>query len=176
MINGFLNVTRLESGKIHLDKVEFKMDDLVREIIEETSPIMSGHEIKLIPCDCVTVSADRDKIGQVITNLISNAVKYSPRGKLVEVICSRIGNEAQLSIRDEGMGIRTDDKSRLFDRFYRVETSHTQNISGFGIGLYLSAEIIRRHNGKIWVESEKGVGSTFFFSLPLSGEEPAENP
>lgn len=67
------------------------------------------------------------------------------------------------------MGIRTEDKSRLFDRFYRVETTHIQNISGFGIGLYLSAEIIRCHDGKIWVESKKRVGSTFFFSLPTSG-------
>lgn len=174
MINGFLNVSRLESGKIHLDKVEFKMDELVKEIIEETAPIMSGHEIRLIPCDCILITADRDKIGQVINNLISNAVKYSPRGKIVEIVCSRIGNDARISIKDEGMGIRTQDKERLFDRFYRVETTHTQNISGFGIGLYLSAEIVRRHGGKIWVESEKGVGSTFFFSLPVSGVIAAE--
>jgi len=174
MINGFLNVSRLESGKIHLDKIEFKMDDLVREIIGETAPVMSSHVIKLIPCDCIIVTADRDKIGQVINNLISNAVKYSPRGKVVEVMCMRVGDNAQVSIKDEGMGIRPQDKDRLFDRFYRVETTHTQNIAGFGIGLYLSAEIIRRHNGKIWLESEKGVGSTFSFSLPLSGAESKE--
>jgi len=170
MINGFLNVSRLESGKIHLDRGEFRMDELVLEIIEETGPIMAGHDIRLIPCDCIAITADRDKIGQVITNLISNAVKYSPRGNIVEIACVKVGDNAQLSIRDEGMGIRTEDKDRLFDRFYRVETTHTQNISGFGIGLYLSAEIIRRHGGKIWVESEKGVGSTFFFSLPLRVE------
>jgi len=169
MINSFLNVSRLESGKIHLDKIEFKMDDLVREIIAETVLVMSSHTITLIPCDCIDVTADRDKIGQVINNLISNAVKYSPRGKVVEVMCLRVGDNAQVSIKDEGMGIRTQDKERLFDRFYRVETTHTQNIAGFGIGLYISAEIIRRHDGKIWVESEKGVGSTFSFSLPLSG-------
>jgi signal transduction histidine kinase len=121
----------------------------------------------MVPCDCIEVYADRDKIGQVITNLISNAVKYSPRGKLVEIICKRIGDNVQVSVRDEGMGIRTTDKDRLFDRFYRVESTHTQNISGFGIGLYISAEIIRRHRGQIWVDSEKGVGSTFFFNLPL---------
>jgi two-component system sensor histidine kinase VicK len=174
MINGFLNVSRLESGKIHLDKIEFKMDDLVREIIAEAAPVMSSHTITLIPCDCIYVTADRDKIGQVINNLISNAVKYSPRGKIVEVMCMRIGDDAQVSIKDEGMGIRAQDKDRLFDRFYRVETPHTLNIAGFGIGLYLSAEIIRRHNGKIWVESEKAVGSTFSFSLPLVEPEKKE--
>ena len=168
MINGFLNVSRLESGKIHLDKIEFKMDDLVREIIAETAPVMSSHTITLVPCDCICVTADRDKIGQVINNLISNAVKYSPRGKIVEIMCMRVGDDAQVNIKDEGMGIRPQDKDRLFDRFYRVETPHTMNIAGFGIGLYLSAEIIRRHDGKIWVESEKGVGSTFSFSLPLT--------
>jgi len=168
MINGFLNVSRLESGKIHLDKIEFKMDDLVREIIGETAPVMSSHVITLVPCDSILVIADRDKIGQVINNLISNAVKYSPRGKNVEITCLQVGDRAQVSIKDEGMGIRPEDKAQLFDRFYRVQTTHTQNISGFGIGLYLSAEIVRRHDGKIWVESEKGIGSVFSFSLPLS--------
>lgn len=174
MINGFLNVSRLESGKIHLDKSSFKMDDLVREIIAETALVMSSHVITLIPCDCILVTADRDKIGQVINNLISNAVKYSPRGKVVEVMCLRVGDNAQVSVKDEGMGIREQDKDRLFDRFYRVETTHTQNIAGFGIGLYISAEIIRIHEGEIWLESQKGVGSTFSFSLPLANGDNVE--
>ncbi|HEY0176973.1 MAG TPA: ATP-binding protein, partial [Pedobacter sp.] len=167
LINGFLDVSRLESGRIYLNMKEFKLDDLIREIIEESSLIMSSHQITLVPCDCIAINADRDKIGQVITNLISNAVKYSPRGKLVEVVCQRTDHGIQVSVKDEGMGIRTPDTERLFERFYRVESTHSQNISGFGIGLYISAEIINRHGGKIWVESEKGVGSTFFFSLPV---------
>jgi len=167
LINGFLNLSRLETGKIHLNMITFRMDELVNEIIEESLLVMSTHKIQLLPCDCLSVHADRDKIGQVITNLISNAVKYSPRGKLVELECKMVGNTVQVSVSDEGMGIRPQDKDRLFERFYRVESTHTENISGFGIGLYLSAEIVHRHNGKIWLESEKGVGSTFFFSLPV---------
>lgn len=167
LINGFLDVSRLESGRIYLNMKEFNLDELVKEVIDESMLIIPSHEIRMVPCDCIEVHADRDKIGQVITNLISNAVKYSPRGKLVEIICKRVGDHVQVSVRDEGMGIRTTDKDRLFDRFYRVESTHTQNISGFGIGLYISAEIIRRHRGQIWVDSEKGVGSTFFFNLPL---------
>lgn len=167
LISGFLDVSRLESGRIYLNMKEFNLDELISEIIDESTLIIHSHEIKMEPCECIEVYADRDKIGQVITNLISNAVKYSPRGQLVEIICKRVGDNVQVSVRDEGMGIRTTDKDRLFDRFYRVESTHTQNISGFGIGLYISAEIIRRHRGQIWVDSEKGVGSTFFFNLPL---------
>jgi two-component system sensor histidine kinase VicK len=167
LINGFLNLSRLESGKIHLNLVNFSIDELIKEIIEESSLVMSSHRITFAPCDSFAIKADRDKIGQVITNLISNAVKYSPRGKIVELICKHVGSAVQISVRDEGMGIHPQDKDKLFERFYRVESSHTEHISGFGIGLYLSAEIIQRHGGKIWLESEKGIGSTFYFSLPV---------
>jgi signal transduction histidine kinase len=171
LINGFLNLSRLESGKIHLNRIDFRMDDLIREIIEESALVVSTHKIRLLPCDSVVINADRDKIGQVITNLISNAVKYSPRGEIVELVCKHIRDTVQVSVRDDGMGIRLQDKDKLFERFYRVESAHTENISGFGIGLYLTAEIIKRHCGEIWVESEKGVGSTFYFSLPVQFTE-----
>jgi len=167
LINGFLDVSRLESGKIYLNMNNFRLDELVAEIVEDIASVLVSHEIVLLPGPDLTVHADRDKIGQVINNLISNAVKYSPRGKLIEIGWRQLDGYAQLSVRDEGMGIRPQDKDKLFDRFYRVESAHTQHISGFGIGLYLSAEIIGRHGGQIWVESEKGVGSTFFFNLKL---------
>jgi two-component system sensor histidine kinase VicK len=171
LINGFLNLSRLESGKIHLKRLDFKMDDLIREIIEESSLVVSTHMIRLLPCESVVINADRDKIGQVITNLISNAVKYSPRGEIVELQCILTGDRVQVSVRDDGMGIREQDKDKLFERFYRVESPHTENISGFGIGLYLSAEIVKRHGGEIWLESEKGIGSIFYFSLPVQFSE-----
>jgi len=167
MINGFLNISRLESGKIMIDKQRFDLEKLIEEVIQETELTVSSHVIQFEPCRPVIVNADRDKIGSVINNLISNAVKYSPKGKLIEVNCNIIDNRAQVNVKDEGMGIKPQDKEKLFDRYYRVESNHTQHISGFGIGLYLSAEIIKRHEGKIWVESESGVGSTFYFSLPL---------
>lgn len=170
LINGFLNLSRLESGKIHLHKTDFNIDDLVREIIDETMMVVSSHQIFLLACSSIEVNADRDKIGQVITNLVSNAVKYSPRGQVVELACEHIGEHVQVSVRDEGMGIRQQDKDRLFQRFYRVESAHTESIAGFGIGLYLSAEIVQHHGGKIWMESEKGVGSKFYFSLPAKRE------
>jgi signal transduction histidine kinase len=97
--------------------------------------------------------------------LISSAVKYSPKGKLINVTCESNESELTVSVKDEGIGIKPLDLKKVFDRYYRLNTAHTQHISG--IGLYLSAEIIQHHNGKIWTESESGKGSTFYFNLPL---------
>src|SRR6202012_1657082 len=131
----------------------------------------SAHLIQLRHCPSLQINADREKIGSVISNLISNAIKHSPKGKNVEVDCITQNGEVTVSVKDEGIGIKPQDLEKIFDRYYRVETAHPRHISGFGIGLYLSAEIIERHNGRIWAESEIGEGSTFYFSLPL---EPVE--
>jgi len=128
---------------------------------------VSSHSFVFDPLSEVKVLADRDKIGAVISNLLSNAVKYSPKGNLVTVTCERNDIEVIISVRDEGLGISPQDLPKLFDRYYRVASEHTRHISGFGVGLYLSAEIIERHEGRIWVESEKGAGSAFYFALPL---------
>lgn len=167
MINGFLNVSRLESGKIAIDKEEFDLDELIREVVAEHKLIITTHVIHINDCDHAQINADRDKISSVLSNLISNAIKYSPKGRDITIKCDLVGGSAQVSVTDEGMGIKEQDLPKIFDRYYRVETTHTRHISGFGIGLYLSAEIIRRHNGQIWAESKSGVGSTFYFSLPL---------
>lgn len=167
MINGFLNVSRLESGKIQIDKQRFDMANLVKEIEAETANMISSHHIVFEPVVSVYVYADRDKIGHVMNNFISNAVKYSPQKSTVNVACITINGTAQLSVKDAGIGIKPEDIRNIFDRYYRVKSRQTQTISGFGIGLYLCAEIINRHEGRIWVESEVGKGSTFCFSLPV---------
>jgi PAS domain S-box-containing protein len=172
MINGFLNVSRLESGKIHLNKQTFLMNELISEIVEEFRLTVSSHKILVSPCAPIPVNADSDKIGQVINNFLSNAVKYSPSGKNIAVLCQLVDGAVQLSVKDEGMGIRPADIEKLFDRFYRVENEHEVQIAGFGIGLYLCAEIIRRHDGNIWVESEPEKGSTFYFNLPYQVSPP----
>ncbi|MBK0378495.1 PAS domain S-box protein [Mucilaginibacter segetis] len=167
MINGFLNISRLESGKIQIDKAHFDLQELIEEMIAESELTISSHTIRFQGCGAVRILADRDKMASVLTNLISNAVKYSPKGKLIEVSCEVNDRSVQISVRDQGMGIKPNDLPHVFDRYYRVSTTHTQHISGFGIGLYLSAEIIRHHGGDIWAESQSGAGSTFYFSLPL---------
>jgi len=168
MIGGFLNISRLESGKMAIEKTRFNLQELISNVIKETELSVSSHQINFVPCEPVFVNADHDKIESVITNLISNAIKYSPKGTQVGVRCEASGNNVTVSVRDEGMGIKEEDQQKLFERYYRVESSNTRHISGFGIGLYLCAEIMVRHDGKIWVESQEGAGSTFSFSLPVA--------
>jgi two-component system sensor histidine kinase VicK len=157
----------LDSGKIQLNKQPFYLDELLRTVIDEMVLSVIGYTINFESCLPTLINADSDKIGNVVTNLLSNAVKYSPKGKVVIVRCQIKSDSVEVSVKDEGMGIKPQDIDKLFDRFYRVDNKHTQYISGFGIGLYLSAEIVKRHGGRIWAESQSGVGSTFYFNLPL---------
>ena len=168
MINGFLNISRLESGKIMIDRQEFDLYELLQEIVSETNLTVSTHTVDLDKCYSINVEADRDKIASVVTNLVSNAIKYSPKAHHISVYCGRRENEAIVSVHDEGMGISSNDLRHIFDRYFRSESEQNRHISGFGIGLYLSAEIIQRHDGKIWAESERGKGSTFHFTLPVA--------
>jgi PAS domain S-box-containing protein len=165
MINGFLNISRLESGKIVLDKSTFEIGQLIKTLIEESSIIDKSHQVTYEACEATSVYADRDKISNVFSNLLSNAIKYSPSNPDIIVTCNVLKSEVVIGIKDFGMGISKEDAELIFKRYHRVEGNPT--ISGFGIGLYLSAEIIDRHHGKIWVDSELGKGSTFYFSLPL---------
>lgn len=167
MINSFLNMKRLETGKIPLERRFFDIADLIIETEEESIATITSHTVIFAPVEKTIVEADRDKIGQVINNFISNAVKYSPKGSAINVACIRVADTVLVSVSDEGMGISEADQVKLFERFYRVENKEMDTIGGFGIGLYLCDEIIRRHKGHIWVESEPGKGSVFYFSLPL---------
>ena len=166
MINGFLDVSRLESGKIDIKKQQFDLAGLIKEVEEETLQIFSGHRIIFHPVKRTIINADRDKIGQVIHNLISNAVKYSKAGSNIEITCTTENDSSHVSVSDEGIGIGQKDLENIFERYHRVENDN--KISGFGIGLYLCSEIIRRHNGEIWAESQIDKGSTFHFTLPVS--------
>lgn len=113
MINGFLNISRLESGKIIIDKQPFNLEELIAETVSETELTVSSHQILVGPCHALSVNADRDKIASVISNLISNAVKYSPKGKTITVKCEIIGNNAVFSVKDEGMGIKPQDIDKI---------------------------------------------------------------
>ncbi|WP_207429050.1 PAS domain-containing protein [Pedobacter sp. SYSU D00535] len=167
MISGFLNISRLESGNMIIDKQRFDLEGLMKEVIDEIGITSNSHTINFSSCGPLAMEADRDKMNSVISNLLSNAIKYSPQGKEVFVSTEFKNENVLIRVKDQGIGIRTDDQQKVFNRYYRVETDHTQHISGFGIGLYLSSEIVRRHGGDIWVESELGKGSTFCILLPV---------
>jgi PAS domain S-box-containing protein len=166
IINGFLNVSRLESGKMVIDKTVFNMQELLNQVEAETQ-LMTNPSAVVFHCPHpVPVFADRDKIGQVLNNLISNAIKYSSPGSNIQLICTSDENQVTVAVKDEGVGISAENIKHVFERYFRGHSN--EYIAGFGIGLYLCEEIIKQHNGRIWGESEEGKGSTFYFTLPLS--------
>lgn len=167
LINSFLNVSRLESGKLKMDKHPFDMHLLLKEIEEEARISFESHHLVFNTGAPAAVEADRDKIGQVIQNLLSNAAKYAPAGSAIKISCDRVDGQVLVSIADEGPGIREEDATRIFERFYRVENEQNKGVSGFGIGLYLCSEIIQGHGGTIGVKSKPGEGSYFYFTLPV---------
>ncbi len=167
LITDFLDISKMESGRLSLNYEQLLLNDVLRETIEEVQHTAAQHNI--IYTENVgnfTVHADRDRIAQVIINFLTNAIKYSPQSSRVEVNAARTDEEVVVAIKDYGIGIKAEDIDKIFNRFYRVEGRNEQNFSGFGIGLYVAAEIIRRHNGRVWVESVPGKGSVFYFTLP----------
>jgi two-component system CheB/CheR fusion protein len=169
IVDDLLDVTRIQSGKMRLNCAYYSFLESVQECIEEIMTYTPRHQIVIEKNDPATIYADRNRIEQVMVNLISNAIKYSPDAKKVVVNVEKIGPDLRFAVTDFGIGIPQDKQSYIFDRFYRVHES-SQNYSGLGLGLYISAEIINRHNGKVGMESEEGKGSTFWFSLPLEAD------
>lgn len=166
LVSDLLDVTKIERGQLQLEKKTFNLVELTQELIEDIQKISEKHTIIFEENDIVMLRADRERIGQVISNLIANAIKYSPKGdKVIVTITQQVGS-IRMSVQDFGVGIEIDSSSKIFERFYRVTGSSEHTFPGLGLGLYISKEIIKRHNGEIWVESIIGRGSTFFFSLP----------
>jgi signal transduction histidine kinase len=168
LISGFLDVVKMGEGGIQLDLSVFDLADLLSASEDECATVVQTHKMVYRAVTGAIVEADYDKIEQVLTNLINNAVKYSPQGTTITVAAERLDDEVKVSVADEGLGISPADIPNLFDRFYRAQSEHTKTIKGFGIGLYICKEIIESHNGRIWVESEIGKCSVFYFSLPLA--------
>jgi len=166
MIHDFLNLSRLEEGKMSMNMSYFSLPRLLEEVVDEGRLLAPGHVIEFKACpQKLELFADRDKISQVITNLLSNAVKYSAHGTTVSVSCELQEDIATVSVSDHGIGIAEQDQARLFERFYRVAQYGLQPVSGFGIGLYLVAEILKLHDSEIKLTSVQGKGSTFSFKL-----------
>ena len=168
MIQDFLNLSRLEEGKMSLNCTDFSLSEVMKEIVEDTITLAPSHHISYEPSINAFITGDREKICQVLTNLIGNAVKYSPEGSTVTIKCETERDQVLLSVSDQGYGIGPADQLRLFERFYRVRDERQHQIAGFGIGLYLVAEILKLHGSEIEVQSELNQGSTFSFKLPIS--------
>ena len=168
MINGFLNVSRLDSGQLHLEKTSFDFHSLFSEIEDELQSTITTHHFDFKASEPILVCADREKISQVLHNLIGNAIKYSPNESVITIAYEPTGNDSlKVSVEDQGKGISEDDQHRIFERYYRIKDSNSGSIAGFGIGLYLCKEIVELHNGSVEVQSKLGSGTVFNFYLPL---------
>lgn len=168
LVNDLLDVSKIEAGKLQMAKTKFDLLEIILDAIElmqhnnDKCSILLETDVKNCP-----VHADSQRIEQVIVNLLSNAIKYSQGGGKIIVRLNKTDKDVVVGVQDFGIGIAENKLAHIFSRFYRVEDLNP-NISGLGIGLYLCNEIITRHNGKIWVESEPGAGSIFQFNLPLN--------
>lgn len=167
LITDLLDVTKIETGSLQLNKEHFSLDELVTEITGDLQMTTPKHELILDLQPNVLVYADRDRISQVLMNLLTNAIKYSPYADKVIVKTRVAASNVTLSVRDFGIGIINKDYERIFERFYRVEGKDEKTFPGFGIGLFIVKEIVGQHGGRVWVESEKDSGSVFHFTLPI---------
>jgi PAS domain S-box-containing protein len=169
LIADLLDVSKIQAGKLQMDFSEFVFDELIRDSVDEMLHTNRKHEIIITGSSDSVIEGDRHRLEQVFTNLLSNAIKYSPNSDKIIIHVEKQGPIIHVAVQDFGVGIPASKISRLFDRFYRVEET-SKRFSGLGIGLYISNEIIQRHGGKMWVESDLNRGSTFHFTLPVSLE------
>lgn len=167
LIGDLLDVTKMATGKLQFNDRSFDLKVLVEESIDELQPSVLRHKLIKELSGTTNVFGDRERIAQVITNLITNAVKYSPDADKVVIKMQTLNNEVVISVQDFGIGIAAADLEKVFKQFYRVEGDRQSTYPGLGLGLFICSEILKRQGGRIWANSTEGEGSVFYFSLPI---------
>lgn len=171
LVDELLDVSRIESGKIEFELAPVDVADMVAELTTRMQTTTTTHRLVVnVNGGNATITADRDHLEQVLGNLLSNAIKYSPEGGRIDVSLASADHEVVLTVADQGVGIPPGEIEHIFDLFYRAREGKGAHAGGMGLGLYISREIVQRHGGRIWAESELGRGSTFHVALP---REPA---
>ncbi|MDQ3076453.1 MAG: cell wall metabolism sensor histidine kinase WalK [bacterium] len=166
MMASFTNVYKLQTSNMELNKVSINVTKLVTDVVETFQFISETHSIKLLGTANKKLFADKERLEQVLINIISNAIKYSPQADKVVVKIKEDKKNLMISIQDFGIGIRKDQQTKIFNRFYRIKGTEKISIEGLGLGLFISSEIVKDHNGTITLKSEKNKGTTFTISLP----------
>ena len=169
LIGDMLDLDRMESGRMTMRTADVDINDVLTEVVSRAAPSATTVEFKSdIDPRLPIVTGDRDRLIQVVSNLVNNAVKYSPEGGMVTVVSRADGGYALMSVSDTGLGIPPDEIGHVFERFRRVRSGAAQSIPGTGLGLAIVKQIVEMHGGKIWVESAVGHGSSFHFTIPLA--------
>jgi len=177
LIGELLDVTSIEAGKLSWHNERFDLDALVREIVEEVGHTTERHQMRIEGAVRTPVYGDPERIGQVLTNLLTNAMKYSPQANAILVTLASDAESATVGVQDFGIGIAPEKQAHVFERFFRVSDPEHETFPGLGLGLFISAQMVKRQGGRIWVESRVGTGSTFFFTVPLAPQsEPGPQP
>ena len=167
LIDNLLDASRLQAGALQLNRGDVALDQLARHIVKKFRVEAAPHPLTLdFPPDFPTVSADATRLEQVLSNLINNAIKYSPAHTAITIAGRVTPRDVIVTVTDHGLGIPLEEQARIFERFYRVEDALTRRTQGSGLGLYLAKAIIEAQRGRIWVTSAPGQGSTFAFALP----------
>jgi PAS domain S-box-containing protein len=167
LIDNLLDASRIQAGVLKLEQGDVNIPQLVRQMIERFSTQSDRHHFEVdFPDDFPIILADEERLRQVLNNLISNAIKYSPDGGVVRIGGWADQESVTVYVADQGIGIPPEEQGRLFARFYRVDSGLRRKTQGAGLGLFLCKSLIEAHGGQIWFRSEPGKGSTFFFSLP----------
>ncbi len=169
LIKELLDVSRIQSGNIKLHHEPFDFDNMLKEALEALAQSAGSHILELKGSTKTMVMGDESHIVQVVNNLVSNAIKYAPDSEKVHIYVSRVSDYVKVSVTDYGVGISQEEQRMVFDRFYRGGDVQ-KRFPGMGIGLYICQQIIMNHGGTIWVESELGKGSTFSFTIPITGK------
>jgi len=173
LINDFLDIQRMESGRVSYEISKFDLFEICEELAEVFQTKSDKHQILVRGIPPIMVKADLSKIEQVLNNLISNAVKYSPAGGQVEIELSLENEAVHMSIKDQGLGIPEESLPHIFERFYRVDNSDRRNIGGTGLGLAIVKELLDNMQGSVWAESKPGEGSIFHVCLPRAKDNEA---
>jgi signal transduction histidine kinase len=168
LIDELLDVSRLQQGRVEMRLAEIELAEVVREVAERMRLLSKGHEIETKIVGTAPIVADRDRIEQVLENLVGNAIKYSPETGRIEMSLRVNGANAIVSVRDEGIGVAPGEVEKIFGLFYRSPDPRADHVGGLGLGLYISREIVSRHHGQLWAERNAGAGTTFHVALPLA--------
>jgi two-component system, OmpR family, phosphate regulon sensor histidine kinase PhoR len=168
LISELVEVSRISVGRLELHREPVDLASLAQQTLDQLGVTTDRHKLSLKAEGSVWADIDAGRVEQVMVNLLTNAIKYSPDGGDIVVTVSRAADRAMVQVRDHGIGIAKDRQPHLFERFYRAHSETYRDYRGIGLGLYISREIVTRHGGELWVESEEGLGSTFSFTLPLA--------